>query len=109
MKVDFWCNTAGDGFWTRVRKPVHCIRLAVDPLNSKFGELRVYFDKSTWINQENGLIYTDGLFEKELCEQLTKLGFDTSDVSYSEQGMQGSDYVSCDVGYKFLSTWNLMP
>ncbi len=24
---------------------------------------------------------------------------------YSEQGMQGDDYVSCDVGKKFLKSW----
>jgi hypothetical protein len=28
-----------------------------------------------------------------------------SDVSYSEQGMQGDDYVSCDIGKPFLDSW----
>jgi hypothetical protein len=52
-----------------------------------------------------GLIYTDKLFMTELKELLTSMGFDASDVSYSEQGMQGDTYVSCDVGELFINTY----
>jgi hypothetical protein len=41
----------------------------------------------------------------ELKELLTSMGFDASDVSYSEQGMQGDNYVSCDVGELFINTY----
>jgi hypothetical protein len=41
----------------------------------------------------------------ELKELLTSMGFDASDVSYSEQGMQGDKYVSCDVGECFINTF----
>jgi hypothetical protein len=41
----------------------------------------------------------------ELKELLTQKGFDASDVSYSEQGMQGDTYVSCDVGERFINTF----
>jgi len=42
---------------------------------------------------------------QELKELLTNLGFDASDVSYSEQGMQGNGYVSCDVGERFINSF----
>jgi hypothetical protein len=42
---------------------------------------------------------------RELKELLAAKGFDASDVSYSEQGMQGDAYVSCDVGERFINTF----
>jgi hypothetical protein len=70
-----------------------------------FGELRVYFNTKTWDVNKDGLVYTDSQFMTELCALLTQLGFDASDVSYSEQGMQGDNYVSCDVGECFINTF----
>ncbi len=70
-----------------------------------FGELRVYFDTETWDTDEDGLIYTDRLFEKELRAFLDAHGLPGKDVCYSEQGMQGDDYVSLDAGKKFYLAW----
>ena len=42
---------------------------------------------------------------RELKELLVQKGFDTSDLSYSEQGMQGDAFVSCDVGQCFINTF----
>jgi hypothetical protein len=70
-----------------------------------FGELRVYFNTATWDVNKQGLIYTDKQFMRELKELLTTMGFDAGDVSYSEQGMQGDTYVSCDVGERFINTF----
>jgi hypothetical protein len=42
---------------------------------------------------------------RELKELLVQKGFDVKDVSYSEQGMQGDTYVSCDVGERFINTF----
>jgi hypothetical protein len=53
-----------------------------------------------------GLIYTDKLFMLELRTYLQTLGFtaaEAADVEYSEQGMQGDSYVSCDVGAVFIA------
>jgi len=106
-KVDATCNTAGDGYWSRTAKAVQITGLQLAYTNDEldFGELRVRFNTSTWDVNKDGLIYTDSLFEAELCELLTSLGFDASDVSYSEQGMQGNNYVSCDVGECFINTF----
>ncbi len=70
-----------------------------------FGELRVYFDTATWDTREDGLIYTDTLFIKELREFLDAHGLPGKDVCYSEQGMQGDDYVSLDAGTEFYEAW----
>jgi len=106
-KVDATCNTAGDGYWSSTAKAVQITGLQLAYTNDEldFGELRVRFNTSTWDVNKDGLIYTDSLFEAELCELLTSLGFDASDVSYSEQGMQGDNYVSCDVGECFINTF----
>ena len=67
--------------------------------------MRVFFNTNTWDTNTDGLIYTDKQFMKELKELLVQKGFDTSDLSYSEQGMQGDTYVSCDVGERFINTF----
>jgi len=100
-------NTCGDGYWSRAVRAVNITKLDLgyEDDDSEFGELRVHFDTASWDVEELGLIYTDSQFESELCDFLTSIGLDGSDVGYSEQGMQGDDYVSLDVGGKFLTSW----
>jgi hypothetical protein len=100
-------QTAGDGYWSNKAKAVEITALQLAYTNDEldFGELRVRFDTATWDVNTDGLIYTDSLFEAQLCELLTSMGYDASDVSYSEQGMQGDSYVSLDVGECFINTY----
>ena len=108
LNVDTTLNTAGNGFYSSQAKAVRITKLSVpyfDEEDMGFGELRVYFDKKDWDCDEDGDIYTDSLFEKELKQFLTSIGIDSSDVGYSEYGMQSNSYVSLDVGGKFLSSW----
>lgn len=100
-------ETMGDGYWSNAAQAVQCTKIAVPYVNDEedFGELRVYFDTATWDVNEQGLIYTDSLFLTMLRDKLTEIGFEGSDVDYSEQGMQGDNYVSLDVGEKFLRSW----
>ena len=101
------------GLWSNVAKAIRITDMKIGYIDDEFapgghpsfGELRVYFDTKTWDTSEDGLIYTDRLFQKELQEFLTQHGLVGNDVSYSEQGMQGDDYVSCDIGSKFLKSW----
>lgn len=66
--------------------------------------MRVYFDTKSWDISNDGLIYTDQQFLQELRWLLDWLGFSrTKDVNYSEQGMQGDDYVSLDTSDKFIA------
>jgi hypothetical protein len=99
-------NTDGCGYWSDVSKDVKVIGYAVPYINDDqdFGELRVYFDVKSWDVNKDGLIYTDRQFEKELVELFTRLGLAGSDISYSEQGMQGDNYVSLDIGEDFIKS-----
>ena len=99
-------NTCGNGYWSNVAKPVQITDMRVAYVNDEkdFGELRVYFDKS-WNVYEDGLIYTDRGFMVDLRNFLTMHGLDNLDVDYSEQGMQGDNYVSLDVGKDFIASW----
>ena len=106
-KVTATLNTNGKGYWSCKQAAVEITRLQLAYTNDEldFGELRVYFNTKTWDTETDGLIYTDKQFMRELKELLTAKGFDGSDVSYSEQGMQGDTYVSCDVGQCFINTF----
>ena len=106
-KVTATLNTNGNGYWSSTVAAVEVTRLQLAYTNDEldFGELRVYFNTKTWDVNTDGLIYTDKQFMRELKELLTAKGFDASDVSYSEQGMQGDTYVSCDVGQCFINTF----
>jgi hypothetical protein len=106
-KVTATLNTNGNGYWSRKATAVEITHLQLAYTNDEmdFGELRVRFNTNTWDVNKDGLIYTDKQFMRELKELLTQKGFDASDVSYSEQGMQGDNYVSCDVGECFINTF----
>ena len=100
-------QTTGDGYWSTRATTVAVTKINLAYTNDEldFGELRVYFDIATWDVNKDGLIYTDSLFLEQLREALTEAGFDASDVDYSEQGMQGDNYVSLDVGECFINTY----
>ena len=106
-KVTAILNTGGGGYWSNTKTAVEITGLQLAYLNDEldFGELRVFFNTATWDVNKLGLIYTDKQFMKELKKLLTAKGFDAGDVSYSEQGMQGDNYVSCDVGERFINTF----
>lgn len=106
-KVNATLNTNGRGYWSRTATAVEVTGLQLSYINDEqdFGELRVSFNKASWDVNKLGLIYTDKQFMTELKELLTAKGFDASDVSYSEQGMQGDTYVSCDVGQRFINSF----
>ena len=101
-------HTNGNGYWSNKRKAVDIEKLDLQYCTAEkdFGELCVYFTKASWDTATDGLIYTDKLFRAELRAYLQTLGFteaEANDVSYSEQGMQTDEYVSCDVGAKFIA------
>ena len=103
-------STDGSGFWSdRVAQvPVTGLDLSYVAHGETFGELRVYFDTDSWDIDDHGLIYTDRRFIKELHDLLRGVNLDPEDVEYSEQGMQGHDYVSLDVGSKFIQSFKAL-
>jgi hypothetical protein len=99
-------NTAGDGYWSRTAKAVEIVDMRINYVSDDkdFGELCVYFNTDTWNVNTDGLIYTDSQFKIDLMRFVTEHGL-VVDLSYSEQGMQGDDYVSLDVGAEFIASW----
>jgi hypothetical protein len=101
-------NTNGLGYWSRAVKAVRIVDMRVAYINDErdFGELRVYFNTEDWDVNKDGLIYTDKQWRNELQAFLDTHGLPGKDISYSEQGMQGDNYVSMDiVTAKFLQAW----
>ncbi len=98
-------NTNGTGYWSNVAKAVRIVDMRLGYVSDEedFAELCVYFNTEDWDVEVDGLIYTDKQFEAELNAFLLAQGL--CEVHYSEQGMQGEDYVSCDVGEEFLQLW----
>ena len=106
IKVAKTLRTNGKGFWTSVAKSVKITGLNLrHDEESNWGELQVFFDTNSWDIDRDGLIYTDDLFIKQLRKFLINLGFESGDVNYSEQGMQGDDYVSFDAGPDFIESF----
>ena len=108
MSIFTTLHTNGNGYWSNKRKAVDIEKLDLQYCTAEkdFGELCVYFTSASWDTAVDGLIYTDKLFRTELRAYLQTLGFteaEANDVSYSEQGMQTDEYVSCDVGAKFIA------
>lgn len=101
-------NTCGNGYWSRERRPVKVKHIGIGYIDEdgKFGELRAYFNRTSWNIDKYGLIYTDDQWIEEFRKYITaELGLPGKDVTYSEQGMQGDDYVSMDIGKKFIDAW----
>lgn len=99
-------TTSGDGYWSKAIRNVRItdMRLGYVSEDKDFGELCVFFNTEDWDVNKVGLIYTDAGFKQDLQAFITEHGL-VVDLCYSEQGMQGDDYVSFDVGADFLSSW----
>lgn len=103
-------NTSGKGIWSKSKKAVRITDMRLTNVTNfsseYFGELRVYFDTNTWDIRENGLIYTDPGFAAELRKFLREHDLPGNAVYYSEQGMQGRNYVSFDAEETFVDAWS---
>lgn len=104
-------RTSGTGLWSKVSRGVGCYRMDVDvstdyTTGDFWGEAMVFFHPSSWNIHDDGLIYTDEQFLIDLKTYLWEVvGMDPEaacDIDYSEQGMQGDNYVSFDVGDSFI-------
>jgi hypothetical protein len=114
QKIEFnkqvnWVTHTGDinGLWSQAAKSVQVLRVELAYCNDEgdFGELRAYFNTASWDVNEDGLIYTDGIWLDEFRALMRSLGFTRNAVNaigYSEQGMQGDNYVSLDVDTDFM-------
>jgi len=104
-------RTCGDGHWSRCVADVSIDKFVVNATtypdyDKLVCELCVYFDTSTWDRSKVGLIYTDSGWMADLTDYLIEMGFSqntVAQVTYSEQGMQGVNFVSFDVDEDFVN------
>ena len=90
-------HTSGEGYWSNEKRAVRIVEVKVTESDSHF-EINVIFDTSDWNSSESGLIYTDPLALNELKTILADhVDYDLSKLDYSEQGMQGYDYLSLEL------------
>ena len=103
-KVNATLHTNGRGYWSNKAKAVEIVDMQLGYVaeDRDYGELRVYFNTDTWDVNTMGLIYTDKQFRQELNDFLVAQGLATAE--YSEQGMQGDNYVSFDIGRDFINS-----
>ena len=108
-------HTDGKGYWSGEQRNVVISSIALDCVcwyNNKFiAELRAYFIKKDWNTEKHGLIYTDRTWMKCFKENLVRMGFSEAAINkleYSEQGMQGDNYVSMDVGDQFVREFAML-
>ena len=95
-------TVCGDGLWSDTATEVFVesisMYIAADAEDGYDGDLQAYYTEETW-NDSYGLIYTDSEFLACVHTALIKAGISieaAEDVCYSEQGMQGDNYVSMD-------------
>lgn len=104
MVFNYTFRTDGSGLWSKHEAKVSITHYSLLPCSRALGELRVYFDRRSWSVKKHGLIYTDKYFLTDLKLALTSEGYSPKalrGLHYSEQGMQGDDYVSFDAGEAF--------
>jgi len=101
------CNTNGTGYWSSEKRAVGIKDIQIDSTDDDlvYCDIFVHFKRKDWNTEKHGLIYTDRQWLKEFRKVCDSLGLPGSDVNYTEQGMQGNDYVSLQAGKKFLKAW----
>lgn len=120
MIVQIYANTNGKGRLSDEERKVAITSIGFgymsttyypeDPFN---GELRAYFEPhgftpQSWNVDAHGQICSDRLWLKEFKAGLREHGFSikaAQNVKYSTDDMQGSNYVSLDIGPAFYASW----
>jgi hypothetical protein len=108
-KCNIAARTSGKGLYSKDKvnlfhRKIH-LNLWQYSGESYGGELQVFFTKRDWDIDKYGLVYTDPSWIKEFRAGLISHGFlakELKELDYSEQGMQGKNYISLDVGPDFI-------
>lgn len=99
-------STNGRGLWSNIERKVdidsivvHWADMDINDEPWRSVEVRVGFTPETWDINEDGLIYTDTRFTAGVRKILKNRGLAliSKDLNYTEQGMQGENYVSMEI------------
>jgi hypothetical protein len=86
---------------------INCIKFELYEYdNDKYGQLYAYFNIKDWDIYKNGLIYNNPAWIKDFRKSLSlylKTNITKDDINYSEQGMQGINYVHMDISPKIYN------
>jgi hypothetical protein len=100
-KTNIRVKTDGRGLWSSTAKTV-IINKIVWYSTDIDTQVELYLDENTWSQDEDGLIYTDKAFKRNIkrelcymkdCGELPDLPWEK--ISYTEQGMQGGHMFGC--------------
>jgi len=110
-KLPLRCKTTGHGLWSKEVRIVTSSKIEI-----KIGEVytnlqkfavsmpiyfNVFFTKKAWDTEKYGLIYTDEGwlkdFRTQFADRFPSLSWIAKKTDYTEQGMQGTNYVSLEI------------
>ncbi|MDY0215251.1 MAG: hypothetical protein RBS24_07060 [Bacilli bacterium] len=95
--VNWAIQTGGDGLWSSRSTIVEVTQISINWVGDGVVEVNLTFDPNTWNTERDGLIYTDQCFLIGAHEKIAKLLPGVSfALDYTEEGMQGDDYVSLE-------------
>jgi hypothetical protein len=108
LKTPLLCQTKGDGYWSATNRTVATSKIEMEVGEASVSlwsysvyleiHFRAFFPKRSWDTDKYGLIYTDSLWIKDFREQFKTrfpaMAWMASKINYTEQGMQGDNYVS---------------
>ena len=97
FNVQWAIQTGGDGLWSTRSTIVEVTSITIKWVGDNVVEVNLTFDPNTWNTERDGLVYTDNLFLIGVHEKMAKLLPGVSfALDYTEEGMQGEDYVSLE-------------
>lgn len=101
IPVNWAVQTGGDGLWSSRSAIVEVTKLTIKWEGGSVVEINASFDPNTWNVEHYGLIYTDKLFLEGLRLKISELCGNNTIIDYTEQGMQGEDYVSLECNDRY--------
>lgn len=100
-------ETDGGGLWSNVAQKVAILGIELSYIDHEceYVAIEAKFAEAEWCVRDKGLIYTDhkwlDTFRAALQTQLNVPQAAAMAVDYSEQGMQGGNFVHLDCGKEF--------
>ena len=92
--TDIIIQTDGKGLWSKARRA-----LSIDKVEIIHGGafIKAYWAKGHWDTSRHGLIYTDERALAGLRAGLAEFVDNIETLRYTEQGMQGDDFISLQI------------